>query len=576
MLTYKKTNHYALIKSLVIIGSFSLGLLAKKPLESLFYPKTPPSLSTETNQQEAKSSELMQQGIQAHQQNHFDEAIKLFRQAIKSDPETLRSLVRLAGTLTRKNNYEDAASLYKTVITVEPSFISAYVSLGMCLHKLERYNEAIKQYQTVLSLSPDYFDAHQQISRTFCEVKDFDRAIAHAQKAITLQPTNIYAQLNLGHAYNKRGDLETAVSHYKKALTLDSNFANAHYNLGYTLKLQGKFDEAIKHLNKALEIQPDYVDAHIALSHAHWFLGNFDQAWKHYEWRWKLFNVDPRAMQIPFWDGSDLKNKTILLYSEQGLGDTLQFIRLAKQIKEKGARIICKVQKPLIKLLATYPYVDKFITKISEAEKVDYQAPLMSLPGMLHVTPQTIPADIPYLKTDKKLADTWKTKLDTNKKFNVGLCWHVDPIHDIDKSPVSKRSIELAVFEPLGSLKNVTFYSLQKGMGEDQLAQLSKSLKVKSLGADFDTTHGAFMDSAAVIQQLDLVIAVDTSVAHVAAALGKETWMLLPYSPDCRWGLGCSTTPWYPTMTLFRQDKPFDWHHVVEKIKVALNKKLQK
>lgn len=569
---HKAMNH-SVFKYLLVATSFALGLIAKKPLEQLYTKKTEPPATATFNQHDP-IKKLLEQAAKAHKQKNIDQAITLYKKALKTNPAVPRSLIKLAGALTRKNKYEDAVPLFKTIISIEPGYLSAYVSLGMCLHKLNKFDEAVATYKKALALSPNYADAHQQMSKALSGLKQFDQALVHGEKAVELQPSNIHTHLNLGHIYNKQGDLERAIEWYQKALTVDSNFANAHYNLGYTLKLQGNMHKAIEHLDKAIKLQSDYVDAHIALSHAHWSLGNYEKAWEEYEWRWKLFKTDPRSTRVPFWDGSDLNGKTILLYSEQGLGDTLQFVRFAKQVKKCGGNVVCKIQKPLKHILSSYPYIDKIITGPVD-EKIDYQAPLLSLPGILKMKPETIPAEIPYLNADTNLVKQWSKTFADSKNTKIGLCWHVDPIHDIDKSPVSKRSVRINDFLPLTEIKNLSFYSLQKGDGEEQLKSLPQQFTIKTFGPDFDKTHGSFMDSAAIMHHLDLIITVDTSVAHVAAAMGKEVWMLLPYSPDCRWSLHKNDTAWYPSMRLFRQSKPFDWQSVIHEIKIALVKKLQ-
>jgi len=390
----------------------------------------------------------------------------------------------------------------------------------------------------------------------------------------------MHAWLNLGHMHNKNGTLTAAINAYKQALEIDPNYPNALYNLGYTLRIAKKIDEALPYLHRAEQLKADYTDAHIALAQSYWAKADYDNAWRYYKKRWNMFGVDPSNMNIPLWDGCDLKDKKILLYAEQGLGDTLQFIRYAKILKEMGATVLCKVQKPLIALLSTVPYIDTIITTIGNTP-LDYQAPLLDIPGIIKTDADSIPAEIPYLKADEKLVALWKSKLSDDpvvakdydgrgSNFKVGLCWHVEAQHEIDKSPWEKRSVNVDLFTPLSKIKNISFYSLQKMSGEEQLKNLPKNFVVHTFGPDFDEQHGRFMDTAAVIMNLDLIITVDTSIAHLAGAMGKKVWMLLPYTPDPRWYNEGSTTSWYPTMRLFRQTKPQSWESVIDELAIAL------
>ena len=220
--------------------------------------------------------------------------------------------------------------------------------------------------------------------------------------------------------------------------------------------------------------------------------------------------------------------------------------------------------------------MDKLITDFGDKLKFDYQIPLLNIPGVIKTNLKTIPAEIPYLKADPQLVNFWKNKLAHDKKFRIGLCWHVDPEHELDKSPWAIRSFPAHLFVPLNTAGNVSFYSLQKINGEEQLKNLPDSFSIHTFGYNFDEKHGRFMDSAAVIMNLDLIITVDTSIAHLAAAMGKKVWMILPYSPDCRWYDDRSDTPWYPTMRLFRQPKPYDWESVSKELTNALKKELNK
>jgi len=505
-------------------------------------------------------------------------AIKYYKTLLQYERTFSIIHFNLGKLYTKNEKNQEAVYHFKKAIETNPQNVNAYTFLGVHLRdKMGKYEESTQYLKKAVKLSPKYFDANLQLGKTYHDMGKFKQALKYHKRAVHLSPKSIFPYLNIAYTYNKIGKLETAVTLYKKVIAMDPQCSNAYYNLGYTLKILGRLPEAIKSLDKAIELRPDYLDAHIARSQSKIALQNFDEGWDEYEWRWGLFGIDQHKYKRDMWDGSDIKGKTILLRTEQGLGDTMQFVRLVKNIKEMGAaKVICKVQKPLVKLLSGCDFIDKVIYDIKDAGKCDCHAQLMSLPRILKIQPDAIPAQMPYFKADPTLEKEWAKKLSKDKNFKVGICWHVDPVHEKDKSPWSLRSVNIEQFEPLAKLKNVTFYSLQKLDDYKKLENIPQGMNLQNFGPDFDKKHGSFMDSAAIIKSLDLVITVDTCVAHLAGALNKPVWMLLPYSPDCRWYLKTSKTPWYPTMKLFRQSKPRNWDEPINKIALELGEKIKK
>jgi len=466
---------------------------------------------------------------------------------------------------------------FKKSIEQNPKNPNAHSFLGTLYREMKQYEKSAQHLKTAIKLAPHYFDAYLQLGKTYHEMGALEKSLKYSRKATELSPKSIFPYLNMAYAYNKKGQLEKSIQLYRKVISMDPACSNAHYNLGYTLKIIGKLEEALKSLDKAIELRPDYLDAHIARSQTKISLGKFDEGWDEYEWRWGLFGIDPHKYRNEMWDGSNITGKTILLRTEQGLGDTMQFVRFAKVMKEKGAaKVICKVQKPLVKLLSNCDFIDQVVSNIEDADPYDCQAQMMSMPRILKIQPDTIPADIPYFTADKKLEKEWHEKLSQDKNFKVGICWHVDPVHEKDKSPWSLRSINLDQFAPLAKIKNITFYSLQKLDDYQQLTNIPQGMNFQHFGPDFDRKHGSFMDSAAIIKSLDLVITVDTCLAHLAGALGKPVWMFLPYAPDCRWHLNTQKTAWYPTMTMFRQTKPQSWDEAIQTVANTLDETVKK
>jgi len=542
-------------------------------------PATHTPMPTPTNPDGQNPAEQIAAAKKLTAQGKHLEAIKVMQDTAKKNPKNAEVIFNFGLALAEGKLYPQAEQAYQLALKLTPNHPVILTCLGFAFYNDKKYEQALETYQKVLTVNPGYFDATLQMSRTYYEIDQFEKAEQWVKKALAIKPDHVQATIHLGHVHNKLGNLDAAIAQYGKAIKLEPNSANAHYNLGYTLRVKGDLQAALPELNKAIELNPDYLDAHIALAQTYWGLEDFENGFKEYEWRWKLHGMDPQSIKSTMWDGSPLGTKSILVFCEQGLGDSIQFIRYAQIIKEQNpaAKIIAKVQGPLVPILSRCKYIDAVVTaKTENPPKYDTQAPLMSLPMILKTKPNKIPAPRSYLEADPKLVQYWKDKLSPDKNFKIGICWHVDPSHELDKSPISKRSLALSLFEPLSQLKGVSFYSLQKINGTDQLKDKPKGLKLTTFGADFDEAHGRFMDTAALMVNLDLIVSSDTSIVHLAGALGKPVWMLLPYSPDCRWYLGRSDSPWYPTMRIFRQPKPYDWKSAMNEVKTALKRTTEK
>jgi hypothetical protein len=335
---------------------------------------------------------------------------------------------------------------------------------------------------------------------------------------------------------------------------------------------QGQITQGIAGYERAIQLNPDYAESHFGLAQLWLKTGDFTRGWRELEWRWRRREFPPRPFAQPIWDGSPLAGRTILLHAEQGLGDTIHFVRYAPLVKQYGGYVIVECQEPLVPLLSTCPGVDQSIAKDSPLPWFDVHAPLLTLPAILGTRLDTIPAKVPYLFADPDLVETWRQAIDRVEpplttppsadspltQTKVGIAWQGNPAFPNDR----RRSIGLALFEPLARLKNVRLFSLQKGPGTDQLAAAAESFPIYDLGSRFRT----FQDTAGALLNLDLVISVDSAVAHCGGALGVPTWVLLPYAPDWRWLLNRKDSPWYPTVRLFRQAKPGDWKSVVERL----------
>jgi hypothetical protein len=318
---------------------------------------------------------------------------------------------------------------------------------------------------------------------------------------------------------------------------------------------------------EALRLRPDYPKARTNRALALLQTGDYEQGWREYEWRWRTDDFTLRDFGRPRWDGSSLKGRVILLHAEQGLGDTLQFIRYAPLVQQRGGVVVVEAPPRLLPLLGRCPGIDRLVARGAALPEFDVEAPLLSLPALFGTTAATIPAPIPYLSTDPQRGEHWSVELRALAEFKVGIAWQGSPTYRGDR----QRSVPLRHFEPLARVPGVRLVNLQKGHGSEQLESVAANWGVVDLGPRLDEGAGAFEDTAAVMAQLDLVICSDTSVAHLAGALGVATWLALPLACDWRWGQKGETTPWYPAMRLFRQKHWGNWDEVFARMAAELH-----
>jgi hypothetical protein len=361
--------------------------------------------------------------------------------------------------------------------------------------------------------------------------------------------------------------LDDAVASIRRALELKPDLAEAHNALGLAWQDQGRIADALACYQRAIDLKPQFAEAHLNRALLWLLKGDFEQGLAEYEWRWRT-RLKPLVRcpyQRPYWDGGPLEGKTLLIHAEQGLGDTIQFIRYAALPRERGARVMLGCPKPLLRILRSYRFLDRLVEEITPALDFDVYCPLMSLPGVLKTTLASVPADVPYLFAAPELVQKWRERLGSLEGFKIGIAWRGSPSHANDRA----RSIPLSCFKPLAALPGVRLVSLQKGPGAEQLQDPADSFPVTEAGSRLDD----FMDTAALLRNLDLLITCDTAVAHLAGALGVAVWVALPLVPDWRWLLDRSDSPWYPTMRLFRQQAPDDWTGVFERIRAALERR---
>ena len=486
---------------------------------------------------------------------------------------TAHTLFEKANKLFVEKKIENAIELYKQSLELDPDSAVAHSNLGLAYFSLERYDEAIVQFKKVIELNKYNKKPYKYLGKTYNKINNYLQSIHYIKQALQIDPHDFDCIFLLAENLVKLNEFALAETVLKTLLDNKPNSLFVLYNTAYTLKMQGKFTEAIDYYKKTLQLNPQMDIAHLGLAKTLLALGNFKQAWNHFEYRFANMNRHKKMFNYQTLTVDDVVGKSILLRSEWGLGDMMQFIRYAKKLKAVGAKkIIVQAHNPLVQLFKYCDYIDYVIKKGDMCPPFDIQIPIMSLPRLFKTTLETIPTDIPYLYADKQLAECWKKALSHNTEYKVGICWNAKPIF-LEDNPFTKRSVPLQLFAPLAEIKSVKFYSLQKMHGVDQLKILDQNFTVHTFGPDFDTKRGRFMDTAAVIQNLDLIITADTSIVHLAGAMGKQVWVLIPYVAEWRWLQERETTPWYPNnMRLFRQKKSNDWQGVIKEIKQELKK----
>jgi tetratricopeptide (TPR) repeat protein len=501
-------------------------------------------------------------GTALERQDKLDEAIRCYQDALLLNPDFAEAWNNLGIAEKNRGRPDEAIHCYRQAVRSKPEFVEAQINLANALRQQAQLEEAAAWYRQALRIKPDFAEVHNALANLLQEQGKPAEAVDSFRQALHWNPSLVEAHSDLANALLNQGKLEEAMAHCLQALRLDPDFPEAHNNLGAVLHSLGRLDEALAHYDRAVVLRPDYADAHWNRSLVWLLRGDFERGWPEYEWRWKRPRVVQRHFTQPLWDGTPLSGRTILLHAEQGLGDTLQFIRFAALLHQGGGKVIVECQPPLLPLLAGLPGIERLVAQSSQLPAFDVQAPLLSIPGLLHISPDTIPAAVPYLHADAALIAHWHRELAQLRGLKIGIAWQ----GSASFARNFQRSIPLAHFARLGQQKGVHLISLQKGPAADQLRTLGGENTILDLGSRLDEAAGAFVDTAAVMMNLDLVITADTAGAHLAGALGVAVWVALPLVPDWRWLLERDDSHWYPTMRLWRQTRYGHWDDVFDRL----------
>lgn len=505
----------------------------------------------------------------ASQNNRPDLAIEYLRRAAIAQPNNPTFCGALGDVLLSQGQLDEAAACYRRLLELKPDASHAYNNLGAALLGQGKRDEAIACYRRAAALNPRDAAILNNLGEALCAQGKLDEAMGFVLGALELRPDFAAAHNNLGAVFLRLGKLDEAAACFRRALQEAPRDAKALSNLGSALFGQGKLDEAERCLDEAIRLNPQFGAAH-AVRASIWLLrGDLERGWAEHEWRWHSALAAPRrrTFQQPLWDGSPLQGRTILLYWEQGFGDTLQFIRYAPLVAQCGGPVVVECQAPLKRLLRNSLGNVTLVDELTPLPPFDVQCPLLSLPFLFRTTLPTIPRHVPYVAADAESIAHWRSKLaNEGDVLKVGVTWAGNK----DQTNDYNRSMPLDALAPLGQVPAVRFYSLQKG---DRSLQASAAAPAKLPMIDWTEELRDFADTAGLIANLDLVISVCTSIAHLTGAMGKPVWTLLAFVPDWRWLLGREDSPWYPSMQLFRQPAAGDWASVTQRVADALRQK---
>lgn len=496
----------------------------------------------------------------------FSHAVKLLQKAISTRPKWAEAFFELGRAYHGQALFRQAIDAYCTATRLSPDMKPAYSNLGLAYYQLGELDQAAASYEQAIRLHDDLTILFNNLGVVKQEQGDLDKAIDCYQSALRINPDYDDALFNLGNVHLSRRDLDQALICYAHAVQSNPRHSKAHCNLGRTYHLMGLLDQAKERFEKALRLQPNYPEAHLNNAICNLLLGQWEEGWQEYEWRFECHDSHrfyPHQLYGERWSGGMFDGKTLLVHSEQGIGDAIQFVRYLPMVKERGGRVIFEARRSLMRLFKDLQGVDELIELSGNkppSSHYDMYIPLCSLPGIFKTVPKNAPNEVPYLKAEPEKIEQWRKRLPTDG-LNVGLVWSGNATY-------KERSIVLAEMAPLAFVKGINWIGLQKGPAAAQARpeHLPYNFKVDNWGEDFED----FSDTAAAVECMDLVISIDTAVAHLAGALGKEVWILLPAIPDWRWLLERSQTPWYPTAHLFRQFREGGWGRIVAHMSAAL------
>jgi tetratricopeptide (TPR) repeat protein len=517
----------------------------------------------EALRQNPRDAEVLHlRGVVLHRLGRPAEALASFDAALALEPDSAEFCNSRGNALRRLRRLPEALASYERSIALQPGLAAAHNNRGLVLQSMRRIEEAAASYRRALELEPQFAEAYNNLGTVECDLGQPATALASFRRALELQPGLGGVHANLGNALRDLGRPDEALGEFELAVREAPRVAATHCNCGNALYDLGRLGDAIASYDRAIALEPGYAQAHFNKSICLLLAGELARGLPLYEWRKQLADAPAAPLAAPVWRGPEtLAGRTLLIYADQALGDTLQFCRYARLVRQRGARVILSVQPGLCALLSTLDPEIRIVGRGDEPHDCDYQCALLSLPLAFSTTLAEIPATAPYLSADPERVAAWRERLGP-AGFKIGIAWQGSR-HRIDVG----RSAPLAMFARLAGVPGVRLISLQKN---DEIGSPQSDIPTLERLRGFDEGPQAFLDSAAVMVHLDLVITTDTALAHLAGALGRATWLALKHVPDWRWLQDRSDSPWYPGMRLFRQPRPGDWEPVFAAIHAEL------
>jgi len=513
-------------------------------------------------------SEKLNLALKLHQSEQIQQAESLYKEILEIDPCNPDALHLLGVIFTGRQEYEKALNYIKKAINLRKS--ANYFSSLAKVYTCQSNNlEAINCYMQLINIDPNCVEAYNNMGNLLVCLNKTDEAIACYITAIKINPDYVNSYYNLGNTLLNNNEIDSAKNFYNLAIKLKPDYAEAYYNLGAAFHFENNIRKAINYYEKAVSLKPDCLEVYYNLSSAYLIEKDFEKGWEIFrkirQMKQKNKKIDESLLKIQ-WNGESLEGKTIYVFHEQGIGDTIFSARYLPLLNSMGAKVKLKPQAGLEKLFRQSDFDIEVIDNSVPEEYIDFDTHISMyyMLSILNMNTQHIPFPDGYLKVDKQKSEYYRQKYFNNDKFKTGIVWQGNPKFKNDK----KRSISLKELYPLADIPEIKLYSLQKGSGSEQLLELPENLEIIDIGNSFND----FSDTAAAIDNLDLLISVDTSVVHLAGALGKPAWVLIPYSPDWRWFLESDESVWYKSIKLFRQKEPGNWLEVIDRVCKSLYK----
>lgn len=499
-------------------------------------------------------------------EGRYAEAVPIYDAMLMQDVRNVEAFHNRGYALERLGQIGLALGNYSRAITLQPDFAEAYCNRGNVLFTQKRYDLALADYDTAIGLRPDYAAPRNNKGNLLVTLKCYTEAIDELNGLLVMHPDYAEGHNNLGFAHQKLGRHAEALVSFERALVLQPEYAEAHNNRGHSLQKLRRFDEALASFERAMALRPDYHDAMWNRGLVRLLTGQMPEGWHDIESRWRRegYQSYPAPRDSLPWQGEDLRDQSIAVFVEQGYGDMFMLCRYLLPLIEAGADVTFAAPRVIHRLLSTLSPHLRLQHTVHAGDPARYHCTLFSLPTVLGTCMETIPAAVPYLAAEPALVEAWRARIGAHG-FRVAISWQGNPAGDVDIG----RSIPLAALAPLAGIPGVRLISIQHQHGLDQLEHLPEGMQVETL-ENFNTGEDGFIDTAAVMQCVDLVITTDSAPAHLAGALGVPVWALLMEVPDWRWLMEREDSPWYPTMRLFRQQAPDDWGPVVQQVAAEL------